>query len=157
MTTTVLMTETRSAGASDVHSAGSQYDLTDDLASFYIGKGYATRVGDNPSGVTEGDVARSAAFFSALSAPVAASRSLTKADSGMLLKCTSASAIVLTIPNDAAVVWEGIDAIAAYQCGAGAVSFAAGSGVTLRGTAPTAAQYSTQGIMRVGANEWAYL
>lgn len=157
MTITVLMLETRSAGASDVHAAGSEYDLADDLANFYIGKGYATRVGDKPSGVTAGDAARSAAFFAALSAPVAASRSLTKADSGMMLICTSGSAIVLTIPNDATVAWSGLNAVAAYQGGAGAVSFAAGAGVTLRGTAPTAAQYATQGVMRVGANEWAYL
>ena len=43
------------------------------------------------------------------------------------------------------------------QAGAGAASFAAGGGVTLRGTAPTIAQYGTMGIVRVGPNEWAYL
>lgn len=88
---------------------------------------------------------------------VTASRNLIKEDSGQTLICTSGSAIVLTIQNDATVAWSGLNAVAAYQGGAGAVSFAAGSGVTLRGTAPTAAQYATQGVMRVGANEWAYL
>lgn len=93
----------------------------------------------------------------AMTGTVAASRSLIKEDSGQTLICTSASAIVLTIPNDATVEWSGLNAVAAYQGGAGAVSFAAGSGVTIRGTAPTAAQYATQGVMRVGSNEWAYL
>ncbi len=93
----------------------------------------------------------------AMTGAVTASRSLIKEDSGQTLICTSASAIVLTIPNDATVAWSGLNAVAAYQGGAGAVSFAAGSGVTLRGTAPTATQYATQGVMRVGANEWAYL
>jgi len=88
---------------------------------------------------------------------VIASRALVLADAGQVLKCNSGSAIVLTITNDTTGLWEGNDGIAAYQAGAGAVSFAAGSGVTLRGTAPTAAQYSTQGVMRVGTNEWAYL
>jgi len=88
---------------------------------------------------------------------VSASRDLAKVDSGNVLICTSGSAIVLTIQNDAATGWSGLESIAAYQGGAGAVSFAAGSGVTLRGTAPTAAQYATQGVMRVGTNEWAYL
>jgi len=95
--------------------------------------------------------------LSLMYADVTASKTLTLSDAGQVLKCNSASAIVLTIPNDATGMWEGNDGIAAYQAGAGAVSFAAGSGVTLRGTAPTAAQYSTQGVMRVGANEWAYL
>ena len=93
----------------------------------------------------------------AMTGSVTASRDLIKEDSGQTLICTSGSAIVLTILNDSTVAWSGLNAVAAYQGGAGAVSFAAGAGVTIRGTAPTAAQYSTQGVMRVGANEWAYL
>lgn len=89
---------------------------------------------------------------------VTASRNLIKADSGYLLLCNSASAIVLTIPNDAAGGWSGIESMAAYQASTGAVSFAAGAGVSpIRGTAPTPAQYLTSGVMRVGANEWAYI
>ena len=95
--------------------------------------------------------------MAAMSAVVTASRNAALSDSGNLLKCTSASAIVITIQNDATTLWSANETIGAYQGGAGAVSFAAGSGVTFRGTAPTALQYSTQGIMRVGASEWAYL
>jgi len=95
--------------------------------------------------------------LSLMYADVTASKTLALSDAGQVLKCNSASPIVLTIPNDATGLWEGNDGIAAYQVGAGAVSFAAGSDVTLRGTAPTAAQYSTQGVMRVGTNEWVYL
>lgn len=88
---------------------------------------------------------------------VTASRALLKTDCQRPLRCESASAIVLTINNDTTAGYVGSEAHAAYQAGAGAVSFTAGSGVTLRGTPPTAAQYLTQGVMRVGANEWAYL
>lgn len=99
-----------------------------------------------------------AAEHASMNDSLTASRSLTLIDSGKVLKCTHATvAIVLTIENDATSGWSGNEAVAAYQGGAAAVSFAAGSGVTLRGTAPTAAQYSTSGVMRVGANEWAYV
>jgi hypothetical protein len=92
--------------------------------------------------------------------PVAASRNLNAGDVEEVLDCTSGSAIVLTVVNDATMGASSSTSrltIAAYQAGLGAVSFAAGAGVTLRGTPPTAAQYVTTGIMRVGSNEWAYL
>lgn len=95
-----------------------------------------------------------------LSLGVTASTTLGISALDTVVDCNSGSAIVLTIPPDITLGIENSNdrrTIAAYQAGAGAVSFAAGAGVTLRGTAPTAAQYTTVGIMRVGANEWAYL
>jgi hypothetical protein len=92
--------------------------------------------------------------------PVTATRDLNAGDVEQVLDCNSGSAIVLTIKNDTtmgAATTAVRQTIAAYQAGAGAVSFAAGAGVTLRGTLPTIAQYGTMGVMRVGANEWAYL
>jgi hypothetical protein len=113
-----------------------------------------------PDGTPETARTAHAAEHAAMNSEVTASRSLTLADSGKVLKCTHATvAIVLTIEADANPDsgWSANEAVAAYQGGAAAVSFAAGDGVTLRGTAPTAAQYSTQAVHRVGANEWAYL
>lgn len=87
---------------------------------------------------------------------VTASTTLVLDDSRTVVRATSGSAIVLTIPADSVVGWSGDTVITAYQGGAGAVSFAAGSGVTLR--APTgpwaAAQYGVIKIMRVGPDEW---
>jgi hypothetical protein len=74
-----------------------------------------------------------------------------------VVRATSGSAIALTVPDDTVFNSTAALTIAAFQGGAGAVTFAAGSGVTLRGTAPTPAQYAVYGVMRVGANEWAYL
>lgn len=91
------------------------------------------------------------------SSDTTASRNLTAADAESLVKCNSASPIVLTILSDADGGFSFDCTIAAYQAGAGAISFAAGSGVTFRGTATVVAQYGTIGMMRVGANEWAYL
>lgn len=87
---------------------------------------------------------------------ITASTTLALTDARTVVRATSGSAIVLTIPNDLTVGWTGDTVITAYQGGAGAVSFAAGSGVTLR--APSgpwaAAQYGVIRIMRVGPNEW---
>lgn len=92
-------------------------------------------------------------------APVTGSRTLNEGDLEKCLDVTAAA--TLTIPTDAALnLTENTKyraCISVYQAGAGAASFTAGAGVTLRGTAPTAAQYTVVGIMRVGANEWAYL
>lgn len=85
------------------------------------------------------------------------SRDLSISDSGAVIYCNSGSAIVITIMSDAVVRWLDITPVAIYQAGAGASSFAAGAGVTLRGTPPTPAQYATHAVMRVGANEWVYL
>lgn len=88
---------------------------------------------------------------------VAASRDLTSADFENILKITAGSGTVtMTIPNDS-ILGTGDVSVAFYRSGAAALAIAAGAGVTLRGTAPTVAQYGTVGIMRVGANEWAYI
>ena len=73
---------------------------------------------------------------------------------GKFLICNSGSAIVLTVPSDATAGW--IDAVTHAACrkGVGAVTFAAGAGVTLRGDLATPAQYGSKGIVRIGTNEW---
>lgn len=94
---------------------------------------------------------------------VAASRDCMFSDIENVMRSTGGSATVLTIPTDDVLgidskVTNVVHTMALFQLGAGAASFAAGAGVSpLRGTAPTSAQYVTIGIMRVGANEWAYL
>lgn len=90
--------------------------------------------------------------------PVATvSRNAVLSDNGNLLKCDSGSAIVITILADGTTRWFANETLAIYQAGVGAASFAAGAGVTFRGTVPTPAQYAITGIMRVGVNEWAFV
>lgn len=89
-----------------------------------------------------------------------ASRSAAPGDVEAVIVANSGSAIVITLENDETLLLTGnqeVQSIALYQAGAGAVSFTAGSGVTIRGTEPTIDQYGSIGIMRVGENEWAYL
>ncbi len=87
---------------------------------------------------------------------VTADATLVLDDARTVITANSGSAIALTIPNDATAGWSGNIVITAYQAGAGAVSFSAGAGVTLRNpTGPwAAAQYGVIRVMRIGANEW---
>jgi hypothetical protein len=88
--------------------------------------------------------------------PVAASKTLNSSDLEQVLDVSLAS--TLTIPSDTVLGLAAGDrvAVSAYQMTTGAVTWA-GSGVTLRGTAPTAAQYLVTGLVHVGLNEWAFL
>jgi hypothetical protein len=75
-------------------------------------------------------------------------------DADTVITANSGSSVALTITNDATGGWSGNVVITAYQ--AGAVSFSAGAGVTLRNPSGpwAAAQYGVIRVMRVGANEW---
>ena len=97
------------------------------------------------------------AVIAALQPTASASRNITSADFDKIIPVSAAA--TFTIPSDAVLgITDSTNAYAIgfYQAGTGAVTIA-GSGATVRGTAPTAAQYSTVGVMRVGDNEWAYL
>lgn len=83
-----------------------------------------------------------------------ASRTLTIQDAGNFLLCNSASNIVMTVPDDATVPWNGLVVIIEGRKGAGTVTFLAGANVTIRGDLATPAQYKSKGIMRIGPNEW---
>jgi hypothetical protein len=139
--------------------SGSSYTLSWSLARDLWLSGYVSVTDASVFDSGSVDVRRPnlSAELAAQTAGVTASRTLALTDNGMVLNCNSGSAIVLTISPESSVAWAGVSCVAIYQAGAGASSFAAGSGVTLRGTPPTPAQYATHAIMRVGANEWAYL
>ena len=85
-----------------------------------------------------------------------ASTTLASSDAGYLIRCTSASAMQLTIPTDAAdefAIGQRIDIV---QYGAGQVTIAGDTGVTLNST-PTnklRAQYSTASVIKIAENEW---
>lgn len=85
-----------------------------------------------------------------------ASESIRYLDDGRVIFANSGSGLTYTIVNDDDGSWLPGAMFAVYQAGAGAVTIAAGSGVTLRTPAsyPSAEQYLTQVVMRVGDNEW---
>lgn len=84
-------------------------------------------------------------------------RTLALSDSGSYISTTNASAITVTIPNDSTVTWANYTEIHFEQSAAGKITFAAGSGVTLRSAAATLTtigQYSVATLKRVAANTW---
>ena len=97
--------------------------------------------------------------MSSLYIPVTVSRLLDSNDFDKVLTNATANNIEITIRQDNIIGMQGQSnvAVALYQGGTGTVAFAAAPGVTINGTPPTIAQYGTLGIMRVGANEWAYI
>ena len=92
---------------------------------------------------------------------IVASANALLSDNGAIINANSSSAIVITILQDSAMPasWGADSALLAYQAGAGAVSFAAGTGVTLNAgpSVPSAAQYGILGALRVAANTWVTL
>lgn len=72
-------------------------------------------------------------------------------------KVNLGSIVTVTVPPEASVAWPADSQMEFMQMGAGAVSIAAGAGVTLRKRAATqnsAGQYAVCGIRKVGTNEW---
>lgn len=73
-------------------------------------------------------------------------------------RCNNATAQTITIPAQADVAWPDDIQLEGVQWGTGAVTFVAGSGVTLRKrsnrTATTDGQNAPWGLKRTGLNEW---
>lgn len=76
---------------------------------------------------------------------------LETSDVGKYLRCNSASTITVTITT---LAYLDGSCIAFEQAGAGTVTLAAGTGVTLNGDLSTSAQYGVIQIIKVGLNEW---
>ncbi len=79
------------------------------------------------------------------------------ADSGTVIEFNNASAITATIPPNSSVAFPIGTWIELHQKGAGTLTVAAGSGVTLQSRGlltDTAGQYAIAGIRKVATNTW---
>lgn len=87
---------------------------------------------------------------------LAASKTLALADAGKYLRCTDA--VTITVPPQSSVAWEANTEIHFEQAAAGAVTFAAGAGVTINKPASlnavTAEQYVAVTLKRVADDTW---
>lgn len=80
-----------------------------------------------------------------------------KTDSGRVLEANNAAAITITIPPTSQAGWTVGTVLYVFQQGAGQVTLAGGSGVTLRssgGKLKTAAQYSVVQLRMRANDEW---
>ena len=84
---------------------------------------------------------------------------LVLSDAGKDVRCTNAAAVTLTVPPNSAVAFPVATWLLFSQGGAGAVTAAAGAGVTLRAAngAATTAQYDLRGLEYLGADTWRVL
>lgn len=81
---------------------------------------------------------------------------LASADTNAIIRFTSASAITVTVPSNSSVSIPIGTMIDVSQWGAGQVTVAAGSGVTIRtvGSLATRTQYSGLSLTKVATDEW---
>jgi hypothetical protein len=78
-------------------------------------------------------------------------------DNGKFIKCTNAASITLTVPPNSSVAFPIGAEISVMQNGAGAITFAQGSGVTIRSkdtNLTTNGQYVVVALKKLATNEW---
>lgn len=99
-----------------------------------------------------------AAFNTRVARPndIVVGRRLTQEDLGRVLVCNSSAAITMTLQKDDDMQCSGNQRVSLCMYGTGTPGFNTVSGVTLRGTPPTLAQYGIRTVVRIGPNEWAY-
>jgi hypothetical protein len=78
-------------------------------------------------------------------------------DSGNVCTFDNSSAVTVTVPPNSAVAFDIGTQIDAIQLGAGKVTFAQGSGVTIRSVDSNkaiAARYGAATLLKIGTDEW---
>lgn len=76
------------------------------------------------------------------------------ADAGKTVTSNNASAVTFTIPPQASVAWANNTTLTVRNLGAGVVTIAGGSGVTVTNTAQKVAQYGEVKLIRTASNAW---
>jgi hypothetical protein len=86
-----------------------------------------------------------------------AAYTLTLTDAGCAVEVTSSSAVSVTVPPNSSVAFPVGSVIEVAQLGAGQVTIAAGSGVTINSAGSltkTRAQYSSASLRKRGTDTW---
>lgn len=76
------------------------------------------------------------------------------ADAAKVVTSNNAGAVTFTIPPQSSVTWTAGATLTVVNYGAGAVSIAGGSGVTVTNSAATIAQYNGASLIRTGSDAW---
>ena len=82
---------------------------------------------------------------------------LADASEGKLVTASNAAASTYTVPPQSSVTWANGAVLRILNQGAGVVTIAAGSGVTINGTPLTLAQYKGAAIQRTASNTWTFV
>ena len=79
---------------------------------------------------------------------------LADASEGKLVTASNAASSTYTVPPQSSVTWAAGAVLRILNQGAGVVTIAAGSGVTINGTPLTLAQYKGAALQRTASNTW---
>lgn len=132
-------------------------DLTDAPAS-YSGQGGKFVAVNSGATALEFVAAPSGGSTVTINAQTGTTYTLVAADAGKLVTLTNGSAITLTVPTNASVAFPVGTVIALAQLGAGLVSIAGASGVTVNGVTPgdddLAGQWATASLTKLATDTW---
>ena len=78
-------------------------------------------------------------------------------DAGKLVTASNAAAKTFTIPPQSSVTWPANSIIQVVNYGAGNLTIAGGSGVTVTNATKTLAQFESAALVRTGSNAWTLL
>ena len=83
-------------------------------------------------------------------------RTLALSDAYKYIRCTSTTAVTITVPLQSSVAWEAHTEILFEQAGTGQITLTGASGVTVnsRTTAKSSGQFAVIGLKRVAENIW---
>lgn len=160
------ITGTHAAGAKDICGhiindgvlpAGPNSVLIVSAAGDYLGASYA--IGDIlvvwPDGVTVSPIGSVGGGGIPVQTETTTARALSLADRNTYIRCTSGSAVTITVPLEATVGFTVADEIHVMRAGTGTVTFAATGGVTINATAlGISAQWKAATLKKVAANTW---
>jgi len=95
-----------------------------------------------------------AAQLVAINTQTGTAYTLALSDANKAVECSNASAITLTVPPNSSVAFPVGTVIEVVQTGAGAITLAAGSGVTINGKTGTTAQWGVVVLRKRGTDLW---
>ena len=78
-------------------------------------------------------------------------------DAQRITTASNGSAVTLTIPPQSSVTWGAATILRVVNYGAGALTIAGGSGVTVTNATKTLAPYESAALVRTGSNAWTLL
>lgn len=109
---------------------------------------------------TAGEVLTAANLNNAINGPTinaqgtATSYTLAATDTGKLVTFDGTATATLTVPTEASVAFTAGAAVAVAQLGAGTVTLAASSGVTINTSGSSIAQYGAMQLYYLDSDEW---
>lgn len=139
-------------------------DQNSALSSVYLSQlnaatTYLTQSSANSTYATQNNLSLYATLSYVNTPPVILNRTSTSytfgtSDARRMVTSSNASPVTFTIPPQSSVAWDNNTILRVANYGAGALSIAGGSGVTVTNSSSTLSQYQSAMIVRTSSNAW---